>query len=79
MKVSIGDGLFIQMRVHQRPDEQAFDFYALHEIIKHNVATCLFKERKFIQLFNFTSNLFIYFRGSIDIFQLLVPFLHIET
>jgi hypothetical protein len=51
MKVCIGDGLFIHIRVHQRPDEEAFDFYSLHEVIKHNQATCVFKEGKTIQLF----------------------------
>jgi hypothetical protein len=44
MKVSIGDGLFIHIRVHQREDGDGFDFYSLHEIIKHNKATCIFKE-----------------------------------
>ena len=51
MKVSIGDGLYIHIRVHQRPDEEVFDFYSLHEVIKHNVATCIFKKSKTIQLF----------------------------
>jgi hypothetical protein len=43
MKVSIGDGLFIHIRVHQQEDGDGYDFYSLHEIIKHNKATCVFK------------------------------------
>jgi hypothetical protein len=44
MKVSIGNGLFIHIRVHRRPDEDAYDFYSLHEVFKGNVVTYLFKE-----------------------------------
>lgn len=44
MKVSIGDGLFIHIRVHRQQNHNKYDFYSLHEIIKHNVATCCFTE-----------------------------------
>jgi hypothetical protein len=44
MKVSIGDGLFIHIRVHQQQHRKKYDFYSLHEIIKHNKATCIFTE-----------------------------------
>jgi len=44
MKVSIGDGLYIHIRVHQREDGDGFDFYSLHEIIKNDTATCIFKK-----------------------------------
>ncbi|CAF3326016.1 unnamed protein product [Rotaria socialis] len=44
MKVSIGDGLFIHIRVHQQQHHKKYDFYSLHETIKHNVATCVFTE-----------------------------------
>lgn len=59
MKVSIGDGLFIHIRVHQQEDGDGFDFYSLHETIKHNKATCVFKEGiqniQLSQIFNFVS------------------------
>jgi hypothetical protein len=42
MKVSIGDGLFIHIRVHQQEDGDQYDFYSLHETIKDNEATCIF-------------------------------------
>ncbi|CAF1127739.1 unnamed protein product, partial [Didymodactylos carnosus] len=44
MKVSIGDGLFIHIRVHRRENENIYDFYSLHETFKHNTATCVFTE-----------------------------------
>jgi hypothetical protein len=44
MKVSIGDGLFIHIRVHQQEHHKKYDFYSLHETIKHNQATCVFTE-----------------------------------
>jgi len=44
MKVSIGDGLFIHIRVHRQEDHNKYDFYSLHETIKHNQATCVFTE-----------------------------------
>jgi len=50
MKVSIGDDLFIHIRVHRREDEDAYDFYSLHEVIKHNQATCVFKEGIYIYI-----------------------------
>lgn len=54
LKVSIGDGLFIHIRVHRRKNHDKYDFYALHEVIEHNVANCVFtegkKETKEIQL-----------------------------
>jgi len=46
MKVSIGDGLFIHIQVHQRQDADDFDFYSLHEVIKHIKATCVFTNGK---------------------------------
>ena len=44
MKVSIGDGLFIHIRVHRQEHQNKYDFYSLHETIKHNQATCVFTE-----------------------------------
>jgi hypothetical protein len=44
MKVSIGDGLFIHIRVHRQQHHNIYDFYSLHETIKHNEATCIFTE-----------------------------------
>jgi hypothetical protein len=44
MKVSIGDGLFIHIRVHRQQHKKKYDFYSLHEVIKHNKATCVFTE-----------------------------------
>src|SRR5579871_3513047 len=46
LKVSIGDGLFIHIRIHRRKNQNKYDFYALHEIIKHNNATCVFTDGK---------------------------------
>jgi len=59
MKVSIGAGLFIHIRVHRRPDEDAYDFYSLHEVIKHDEATCVFKEciYIYIYIYNRTANI----------------------
>ncbi|CAF4608173.1 unnamed protein product [Rotaria socialis] len=44
MNVSIGDGLFIHIRVHRREDCDKYDFYSLHETFKDDVATCIFTE-----------------------------------
>ena len=44
LKVSIGDGLYIHIRVHRHKNQDKYDFYALHEVIKHNTATCVFTE-----------------------------------
>ncbi len=44
VKVSIGNGLFIHIRVHRQEHHEKYDFYSLHETIKHNVATCVFTE-----------------------------------
>lgn len=46
--MSIGDGLFLHMRVHRHPTQEKYAFHALHEVIKHNVATCVFTEGKII-------------------------------
>ena len=46
LKVSIGDDLFIHIRVHRHKNHNKYDFYSLHEIIKHNNATCVFTESK---------------------------------
>ncbi len=52
LKVSIGDGLFIHIRIHRRKNQNKYDFYALHEIIKHNNATCVFTEGKKMFLYD---------------------------
>jgi hypothetical protein len=44
MKVFIDDGLFIHIRVHRQEHRNKYDFYSLHETIKHNQATCVFTE-----------------------------------
>ncbi len=46
LKVSIDDGLFIHIRIHRRKNQNNYHFYALHEIIRHNNATCIFTEGK---------------------------------
>lgn len=46
LKVSIGDGLFIHIRVHRHRNVDKYNFYALHELIQHNVASCVFTESK---------------------------------
>ncbi|CAF3473293.1 unnamed protein product, partial [Rotaria socialis] len=52
LKVSIGEGFFLHMRVHRHPTQEKFHFYALHEIIKHNIATCVFTEDDPLTYFN---------------------------
>lgn len=52
MKVSIGDGLFVHIRVHRQVHHAIYDFYSLHEIIRHNVSTCVFTESDPLQYFN---------------------------
>jgi hypothetical protein len=44
LKVSIDDDLFIHIRIHRHKNQDKYDFYALHEKIKHNSATCVFTE-----------------------------------
>jgi len=46
LKVFIGDDLYIHIRIHRPKDQDKYDFYALHEIIQHNIATCVFTESK---------------------------------
>jgi len=52
MKVSIGDDLFIHIRVHRQVHHDIYDFYSLHETIKHNVATCIFLKDDPLEYFN---------------------------
>jgi hypothetical protein len=52
LKVSIDDGLFIHIRVHQPKNQNKYNFYALHEIIRHNNATCVFTEGKKMFLYD---------------------------
>ncbi len=60
LKVSIDDGLFIHIRVHRHKNHDKYDFYALHEVIKHNVATCVFIEgiKTTIKCFNINFDFF---------------------
>ncbi|CAM4784666.1 unnamed protein product [Rotaria magnacalcarata] len=44
MKVSIGHNLFIHIRVQRQEDDDAYNFYSLHETIKDDVATYIFPE-----------------------------------
>ncbi|CAF1019725.1 unnamed protein product [Rotaria sp. Silwood1] len=53
LKVCIGDGLYLHMRVHRHPNQDKYDFYALHETIKHNIATCVFTEDDPLIYFNY--------------------------
>ncbi|CAF0783071.1 unnamed protein product [Adineta steineri] len=53
MKVSIGDGLFIHIRVHRQEHQNVYDFYSLHETFKHNEATCIFTEADPLTYFNY--------------------------
>ncbi|UJR37244.1 hypothetical protein I4U23_029953 [Adineta vaga] len=53
IKVAIDDGLFIHIRIHQHKNQNKFDFYALHEVIKHNNATCVFTEDEPLTYFNY--------------------------
>jgi hypothetical protein len=46
LKVSIGDNLYIHIRIHRPKNQDKYDFYALHEVIKHNSATCVFTKGK---------------------------------
>lgn len=65
LKVSIDDGLFIHIRIHRHKNQNKYDFYALHEIIKHNHATCVFTEginKRMVSDESFTSNVFSIFR-----------------
>ncbi len=60
LKVSIDDGLFIHMRIHRHKNQNKYDFYALHEVIKHNNATCVFTEgKKYFFIIN-SYNLFLF-------------------
>ena len=52
MKVSIGDGLYIHIRVHRQVHHDLYDFYSLHETFRHNVATCIFLESDPLEYFN---------------------------
>ena len=51
-KVSIGDDLYIHIRAHRQVHHAIYDFYSLHETIKHNVATCIFTEQDPLEYFN---------------------------
>ncbi|CAF3583854.1 unnamed protein product [Adineta steineri] len=53
LKVSIDDGLFIHMRIHRHKNHNKYDFYSLHEIIRHNNATCVFTEGEPLTYFNY--------------------------
>ncbi|CAF0962473.1 unnamed protein product [Adineta ricciae] len=53
LKVSIGDDLYIHIRIHRHKNQDKCDFYALHEIIKHNTATCVFTEDDPLTYFNY--------------------------
>ncbi|CAF0839346.1 unnamed protein product [Adineta ricciae] len=53
LKVAIDDGLFIHIRIHQHKNQNKFNFYALHEIIRHNAATCVFTDDEPLTYFNY--------------------------
>ncbi|CAF1465927.1 unnamed protein product [Adineta steineri] len=53
LKVSIGEGLFIHIRIHRHKNQDKYDFYALHEVIRHNIATSVFTEDDPLTYFNY--------------------------
>ncbi|CAF2261756.1 unnamed protein product [Rotaria magnacalcarata] len=53
MKVSIGHNLFIHIRVQRQEDDDAYNFYSLHETIKDDVATYIFPEDVPLAYFNY--------------------------
>lgn len=67
LKISIDDGLYIHIRIHRHNNQDKYDFYALHEIIKHNTASCVFtegsrkKKAKFSLYFYFLDDPLTYF------------------
>ncbi|CAF2106306.1 unnamed protein product [Rotaria magnacalcarata] len=46
LKIAIDENLFIHIRIHQRKNKDKYDFYALHEVVTRNQATCIFTEGK---------------------------------
>lgn len=61
LKVFIGEGLYIHLRVHRRKNQTKYDFYALHEMIEHNIANCVFTEGREKTLFWLLSELYLCF------------------
>ncbi|CAF3016860.1 unnamed protein product [Rotaria socialis] len=53
LKIAIDENLFIHIRVHQRKNQNKYDFYALHEVVTRNQVTCIFTEDDPLTYFNY--------------------------
>ena len=73
LKVSIDDGLFIHIRIHRHKNQERYDFYALHEVIRHNVASFVFTKGSNFDHSSFDSRnaSSSRFRRTVDLLQLL--------
>jgi hypothetical protein len=69
MKVCIDDGLYIHIRVHRRANEELYDFYSLHETIKHNIATCVFTEGFYLLIIIFFILVFYFIDDPLTYFN----------
>src|SRR5436853_114556 len=52
LKVKLHDDLCIHIRIHRQKHHDVWDFYSLHETIKHNQATCVWSEKEPLTYFN---------------------------
>ncbi|EFC42212.1 hypothetical protein NAEGRDRAFT_80480 [Naegleria gruberi] len=53
IKVNIGGDLCIHIRVHRQRHAPIYDFYSIHETIKHNEASCIWSNSEPLVYFNY--------------------------
>ncbi|KAJ3132151.1 hypothetical protein HK100_005619 [Physocladia obscura] len=51
-KVQIGEDKTIHIRIHRQKSAEIYDFYSLHETIKHNEVTCIWAVDEPLVYFN---------------------------
>jgi len=52
-KIHIGGDLTIHIRVHRQQHHDVYDFYSLHETLRHNEATCIWSVEDPLVYFNY--------------------------
>ena len=52
LKVYIAPHHYLHVRIHRQQHHEIYDFYSLHNTIKHNVETCIFSEKDTLEYFN---------------------------
>ncbi|GAX81034.1 hypothetical protein CEUSTIGMA_g8469.t1 [Chlamydomonas eustigma] len=52
LKVQISPGHYLHMRLHRQQHDDIYDFYSLHQTMKHNEETCIWSLEEPLVYFN---------------------------